>query len=86
MDVLHEQEKSANTNCGGNDNAATLKCKVEKQEDNVTLPMESTKGIKRWTTEEDLTEGLALQRKTQSLADFTRGVIILFLYINKLRL
>lgn len=85
LDVLHEQEKSANTNCGGNDNTATLKCKVEKQEDNVTLPMESTKGIKRWTTEEDLTEGLALQRKTQSLADFTRGVIILFLYTNELR-
>lgn len=76
LDVLHEQEKSANTNCGGNDNGtATLKCKIdEKQEDNVTLPIESTKGIiKRWTTEEDLTEGLALQRKTQSLADFTRG-------------
>lgn len=40
----------------------------------MTLPMEPTKSIiKRWTTEEDLTEGLALQRKTQSLADFTRG-------------
>lgn len=75
LDVLHEQEKSANTNCGGNDNSATLKCKckMEKQEDDMTLSMESTKGIKRWTTEEDLTEGLALQRKTQSLADFTRG-------------
>lgn len=73
LDVLHEQEKSANTNCGGND-TATLKCKIEKQEDNVMLPIESTKSvIKRWTTEEDLTEGLALQRKTQSLADFTRG-------------
>lgn len=74
MDVLHEQEKSANSNCGGNDSTATLKCKIEKQEDDVTLPMEPTKSsIKRWTTEEDLTEGLALQRKTQSLADFTRG-------------
>ncbi|KAG5333613.1 UBP38 hydrolase, partial [Acromyrmex heyeri] len=74
LDVLHEQEKSANSNCGGNDSAATLKCKIEKQEDDVTLPMEPTKSsIKRWTTEEDLTEGLALQRKTQSLADFTRG-------------
>lgn len=73
LDVLHEQEKSANSNCGGND-SATLKSKIEKQEDDVTLPMESTKSsIKRWTTEEDLTEGLALQRKTQSLADFTRG-------------
>jgi len=71
---LHEQEKSANTNCGGNDNAVTLKCKMEKQEDDMTLSMEPTKGvIKRWTTEEDLTEGSALQRKTQSLADFTRG-------------
>ena len=29
--------------------------------------------IKRWTTEEDLTEGAALKRKTQSLADFTQG-------------
>lgn len=79
MDVLHEQEKSANSNCGGND-SATLKCKIEKQEDDVTLPMESTKSIiKRWTTEEDLTEGLALQRKTQSLADFTRGDFRLYM-------
>lgn len=30
----------------------------------------------RWPTEEDLTEGAALQRKTQSLADFTQGKII----------
>lgn len=77
LDVLHEQEKSANTNCGGNDNTVTVKCKIEKQEDNVTLPIETKevmqRYIKRWTTEEDLTEGLALQRKTQSLADFTRG-------------
>ncbi|EZA47138.1 hypothetical protein DMN91_000380 [Ooceraea biroi] len=74
LDVLHEQEKSA-SNCGGSDTAGTLRCKIEKQEDNVTLPtMEATKGvIKRWTTEEDLTEGSALQRKTQSLADFTGG-------------
>lgn len=81
MDVLHEQEKSANSNsCGGNDSAATLKCKIEKQEDDVTLPTEPTKSIiKRWTTEEDLTEGLALQRKTQSLADFTRGDFRLYL-------
>jgi len=80
LDVLHEQEKSANSNCGGNDSAATLKCKIEKQEDDVTLPMEPTKSsIKRWTTEEDLTEGLALQRKTQSLADFTRGDFHLYM-------
>lgn len=79
MDVLHEQEKSANSSCGGND-AATLKCKIEKQEDDITLPMEPTKSIiKRWTTEEDLTEGLALQRKTQSLADFTRGDFRLYM-------
>lgn len=46
----------------------------------MTLPMESTKSIiKRWTTEEDLTEGLALQRKTQSLADFTRGDFRLYM-------
>ncbi|RLU27079.1 hypothetical protein DMN91_000878 [Ooceraea biroi] len=76
LDVLHEQEKSA-SNCGGSDTAGTLRCKIEKQEDNVTLPtMEATKGvIKRWTTEEDLTEGSALQRKTQSLADFTGAVL-----------
>lgn len=84
MDVLHEQEKSANTNCGGNDNAATAKCKIEKQEDNVTLPIETKdviqRYIKRWTTEEDLTEGLALQRKTQSLADFTRGDNLISIY------
>jgi len=74
LDVLHEQEKSI-SNYGGNDTTGILKCKIEKQEDSVTSStMETTKGnIKRWTTEEDLTEGSALQRKTQSLADFTRG-------------
>lgn len=29
--------------------------------------------IKKWITEEDLTEGTTLARKTQSLADFTDG-------------
>jgi len=74
LDVLHEQEKSA-SNYGGSDTTGILKCKIEKQENNViSSTMETTKGnIKRWTTEEDLTEGSALQRKTQSLADFTRG-------------
>lgn len=36
-------------------------------------PMESVSGIKRWTTEENLSEGGVLQRKTQSLADVTNG-------------
>lgn len=73
LDVLHEQGKSA-SNCGGNDAAGTLRCKIEKPEDNVLSTMETTKSIiKRWTTEEDLTEGTALQRKTQSLADFIGG-------------
>lgn len=40
-------------------------------------PMEPLSGIKRWTTEENLTEGVVLQRKTQSLADFTQGSNIL---------
>lgn len=44
------------------------------QEDRVPSSTNSTEGtIKRWITEEDLTEGLVFQRKTQSLADFPQG-------------
>lgn len=74
LDVLHEQEKSTNNiNCGGND-LANLKYKTKTQVNEVISSTEATEGtIKRWITEEDLTEGLALQQKTQSLADFPQS-------------
>lgn len=82
LDVLHEQDKSANTNSGGND--SLVKYKIERQ-GNITSQIKSTEGvIKRWTTEEDLTEGSALQRKTQSLGDFTRGNnFYLYIFLHK---
>lgn len=60
--------------CGKNDSTSNIKCKNEIQEKEVissTNPAEGT--IKRWITEEDLTEGLVFRRKTQSLADFPQG-------------
>ncbi|XP_032688315.1 ubiquitin carboxyl-terminal hydrolase 35-like isoform X2 [Odontomachus brunneus] len=73
LDVLHEQEKAINTTCGRNDSISGTKCKTEMQEKG-TPSTNSTEGtIKRWITEEDLTEGLVFRRKTQSLADFPQG-------------
>ncbi|XP_047357295.1 ubiquitin carboxyl-terminal hydrolase 35 [Vespa velutina] len=66
LDMLHEQEK-----CGGND-LSGCQYKVERQ-DNESPSMEEAGIIKRWTTEENLTGSTILQRKTQSLADFTQG-------------
>ncbi|KAK2580920.1 hypothetical protein KPH14_005989 [Odynerus spinipes] len=66
LDMLHEQEK-----CGGND-LIGCQYKVEGQ-DNESPSMEEAGIIKRWTTEENLTGSTILQRKTQSLADFTQG-------------
>lgn len=82
LDVLHEQEKSANSNCGRNDSTSSPRCKIETQDNEVTSSTEPTEStIKRWITEEDLTEGLALRRKTQSLADFPQGENFILLYI-----
>lgn len=65
--MLHEQEK-----CGGND-LSGCQYKVERQHIE-SSPMEEAGNIKRWTTEENLTGSTILQRKTQSLADFTQGI------------
>ncbi|XP_015191508.1 PREDICTED: ubiquitin carboxyl-terminal hydrolase 35-like [Polistes dominula] len=66
LDMLHEQER-----CATND-LISYQCKVDIQ-DNDNLPIEAAAVIKRWTTEENLTGNTILQRKTQSLADFTQG-------------
>ncbi|KAG7187605.1 hypothetical protein KM043_016668 [Ampulex compressa] len=74
LDVLHEQEKAVSMGNCGNDSITDTKSKPDKAVNDLSLPVEEKGGIiKRWTTEEDLTEGVALQRKTQSLADFTKG-------------
>lgn len=73
LDVLHEQEKSAIMQCENND--SDIKYKDDKQINDVSLIGEEGSSIKRWTTEEDLTGHIALERKTQSLADFTHGIV-----------
>lgn len=66
LDMLHEQEK-----CGVSD-LIGCQYKIEIQ-DSESPSMEEAGIIKRWTTEENLTGNSILQRKTQSLADFTQG-------------
>ena len=61
--MLYEQEKSTIAINGSTETMIDLKSNSDK-------PMND---IKRWITEEDLTEGAALQRKTQALANFTQG-------------
>ncbi|XP_011155206.1 ubiquitin carboxyl-terminal hydrolase 35 isoform X2 [Harpegnathos saltator] len=74
LDVLHEQEKAINTTNGKNDSTCGIKSKIEIQESRITSASNSTDStIKRWITEEDLTEGLMFRQKTQSLADFPQG-------------
>lgn len=72
MDLLHEQEKSATISCEAID--SNLKYKDDKEITDISLMNEDGGSIKRWTTEEDLTGSIALERKTQSLADFTEGI------------
>lgn len=81
LDVLHEQEKSANTNCSKNGSANNMQCKTKVQSTEQP-PSEMEGGIKRWTTEEDLTEGAALQRKTQSLANLPQGDNLTFFVLQ----
>ncbi|KAI4477230.1 hypothetical protein M0802_014749 [Mischocyttarus mexicanus] len=64
--MLHEQER-----CATND-LISYQYKVDRQDSN-NSPVEEAGSIKRWTTEENLTGSTILQRKTQSLADFTQG-------------
>ncbi|KZC08288.1 PREDICTED: ubiquitin carboxyl-terminal hydrolase 35 [Dufourea novaeangliae] len=71
LDLLHEQEKTTSIPCEATD--SNLKYKDDKETNDVTLINEEGGTIKRWTTEEDLTGSIALERKTQSLADFTDG-------------
>ncbi|XP_046411678.1 ubiquitin carboxyl-terminal hydrolase 35 [Neodiprion fabricii] len=73
LDVLYEQEKTANIHCTGVEMTTERKSKGDEQmSDGTEEAGEDGPVIKRWTTEEDLTEGVVLQRKTQSLADFTQ--------------
>ncbi|XP_012279447.1 ubiquitin carboxyl-terminal hydrolase 35 [Orussus abietinus] len=74
LDVLYEQEKSITAQCGNGNAATSTKTKEEEQAMDANESMGESGGmIKRWTTEEDLTGDTILQRKTQSLADFTQG-------------
>ncbi|XP_033328302.1 ubiquitin carboxyl-terminal hydrolase 35 isoform X2 [Megalopta genalis] len=71
LNLLHEQEKSAIVNSEGND--SNPRYKDEKEINDVSSINDDGSSIKRWTTEEDLTGSISLERKTQSLADFSEG-------------
>ncbi|KAJ8665182.1 hypothetical protein QAD02_006844 [Eretmocerus hayati] len=81
LDVLYEQEKSTLTPKYNNHIAKKVKTEdvemvnAEEVSEPSHSPMqeEGTGNMTRWTTEENLSEGASLQRKTQSLADFTQG-------------
>lgn len=81
---MYEQEKSALTQNSNSVQSISTKAKIEDVE--MTEVEEAAGGsnspvnddemhgnMVRWTTEENLSEGAALERKTQSLADFTQG-------------
>lgn len=84
---MYEQEKSALSH-SNSDQSISVKSKADDKEmaevdeaatagppnspnDEGTTPHNGE--LSRWTTEENLSEGASLQRKTQSLADFTQG-------------
>ncbi|XP_076248424.1 ubiquitin carboxyl-terminal hydrolase 38 [Calliopsis andreniformis] len=71
LDLLHEEEKSTIMKYKNND--SNIKYKDNKETNDVPSISEEGSSIKRWTTEEDLTGSIALERKTHSLADFTQG-------------
>ncbi|CAK9802825.1 Ubiquitin carboxyl-terminal hydrolase 38 [Anthophora plagiata] len=71
LDLLHEQEKSATINSEAN--SSNPKYKDDREISDISSISEEGASIKRWTTEEDLSGSIVLERKTQSLADFTQG-------------
>ncbi|XP_071878061.1 ubiquitin carboxyl-terminal hydrolase 38 [Bombus fervidus] len=71
LDLLHEQEKSTTINVEANN--SNLKYKDDREINDISSISEEGASIKRWTTEEDLSGSIVLERKTQSLADFTQG-------------
>ncbi|XP_011494837.1 PREDICTED: ubiquitin carboxyl-terminal hydrolase 35 [Ceratosolen solmsi marchali] len=84
LDVMYEQEKSSLMQSNSTDKTINTKLKVDDNEmvDTeepivaLTSPLNNdgtSLSMYRWTTEENLSEGVSLQRKTQSLADFSQG-------------
>ncbi|XP_058793188.1 ubiquitin carboxyl-terminal hydrolase 35 isoform X2 [Phymastichus coffea] len=84
LDVMYEQEKSALTQNINSEQSINTKAKIEDVEmteveeavgeSNSPINDDEMHGkMVRWTTEENLSEGAGLERKTQSLADFTQG-------------
>ncbi|CAL7936258.1 unnamed protein product [Xylocopa violacea] len=71
LDLLHEQEKSAMINCEASN--SNFKYKNDREVNDSSSVSEEGASIKRWTTEEDLSGSVVLERKTRSLADFTQG-------------
>lgn len=67
LDILYEQEKAAY-------NSMSLKPKIQTTE--TTFEDTDDARMNRWSTEEDLSEGGALERKTKSLGDFKSGTMI----------
>ncbi|KAF3426426.1 hypothetical protein E2986_00437 [Frieseomelitta varia] len=68
--LLHEQEKSTTIN--GEANNSNLKYKDDREINDISSMNEEEASIKRWRTEGNLSGSIVLERKTQSLADFTQ--------------
>lgn len=81
LDLLHEQEKSTTINGEANTN---LKYKDDREINDISSISEEGASIKRWTTEEDLSGSIVLERKTQSLADFTHGIFHSLIFFFKM--
>ena len=71
LDLLHEQEKSTTIN--GEANNSNLKYKDDREINDISSVNEEEASIKRWRTEGNLSGSIVLERKTQSLADFTQS-------------
>lgn len=80
LDLLHEQEKSISINSEANN--SNLKYKDDREINDISSTSEEGASIKRWTTEEDLSGSIVLERKTQSLADFTQGNLFYKVYFT----
>ncbi|XP_015116059.1 ubiquitin carboxyl-terminal hydrolase 35 [Diachasma alloeum] len=72
LDVMYEQEKSHPPQSDDLEMKILKSTPEEQDVEDMNVDSEGC-GIKRWITEEDLTEGTTLERKTQSLADFSDG-------------
>ncbi|KAL7307934.1 hypothetical protein TKK_0000027 [Trichogramma kaykai] len=80
LDVMYEQEKSIILRNSSSDQSINSPLKVEDKEMTDVEGIQSSQmqedgslSMTKWTTEENLSEGVFLKRKTRSLSDFYKG-------------